>query len=212
MPRLLSLAIGVLLLAGIVAVGGAERIEASAPVTTTSTSTPWMRPSTTTTTTAPPTTTTTTTAPPAQPAQPVSPPADAYAAEDRVVVGRIVIPKLGLDVPLNQGISLRTIDRGPSHWPGTALPGQNGNVVVAGHRVTKTRPFRHIDTLQPGDEIRFEVGGTWTTYRVRAHEVVTPDAMRIVAPTSTPTVTLFACHPPGSARYRYVVYGDLVTG
>lgn len=208
--RTLSLVAGVVLAAGLVAVGAAERTEAQSPVvaTTTTTAAP-----TTTTTTAPPTTTATA-APAPAPAEttgPVSPPGDEYAYEPHVVVGRIVIPKLGLDVPLNQGISLRSIDRGPSHWPGTALPGEAGNVVVAGHRVTNTRPFRHIDSLQPGDEIRFEVDGTWHTYRVREHEVVTPDAMHIVMPTDTPTVTLFACHPPGSAKYRYVVYGDLVT-
>ncbi len=141
---------------------------------------------------------------------PIEPPLDEYAAEPAIVLGTIEIPRLGLSVPLNQGITLTTIDRGPSHWPGTALPGQVGNVVVAGHRVTKTRPFRDIDTLVPGDEIVFTVGGVRSVYSVNGNEVVTPDAMRIVDPTATPTVTLFACHPPGSARYRYVVTADLV--
>ena len=81
---------------------------------------------------------------------------------------------------------------------------------MAGHRVTKTHPFRDIDQLAPGDEIVFDVGGVRSTYAVEAHEVVTPDAMRIVEPTPTPTATLFACHPPGSARYRYVVTASLV--
>ncbi|MEX2658764.1 MAG: class E sortase [Acidimicrobiales bacterium] len=142
---------------------------------------------------------------------PVAPPADEYAAEPAVVIGTIEIPRLGLSVPLNEGISLRTIDRGPSHWPGSAMPGNPGNVVIAGHRVTKTRPFRHIDTLVPGDEIIFTVNGVRTVYAVNGEEIVTPDAMRIVAPTPTPTATLFACHPPGSARYRYVVTADLVS-
>ena len=141
---------------------------------------------------------------------PIEPPADARAAEPVVVLGTIEIPELGLRVPLNQGIRLPTIDRGPSHWPGSALPGETGNVVVAGHRVTKTHPFRHIDQLVPGDEIVFHVGGVRSTYAVRAHEVVSPDAMRIVDPTPTATATLFACHPPGSARFRYVVTADLV--
>jgi sortase A len=123
-----------------------------------------------------------------------------------VVLGAIEIPRLGLASSLHQGISLRTIDRGPSHWPGTALPGETGNAVVAGHRVTHGAPFREIDQLQPGDPVVFTVGGRRSTYRVTGHEVVAPDAMRIVAQTPTPTATLFACHPPGSARYRYVVY------
>jgi len=159
---------------------------------------------TTTTTTAPPTTTTV--------PKPIDPPRQAYAPEPHVVIGHIEIPKLGLAVPLNQGISLHSIDRGPSHWPGTAIPGSpNGNVVIAGHRVTKTRPFRHIDSLAPGDQIVFAVDGVRSVYEVYEHEVVTPDATWIVNQTAEPIVTLFACHPPGSARYRYVVRGKLVS-
>src|SRR5688500_3127833 len=77
-----------------------------------------------TTTPLPPTTVTTT--------KPIEPPRNAYAPEPAVVIGTIEIPKLGLAVPLNQGISLHSIDRGPSHWPGTALPGRVGNAVIAG--------------------------------------------------------------------------------
>lgn len=161
-----------------------------------------------TTTTAPPTTTTTV---PPTTGVPIDPPADAYAHEAHVVIGTIEIPKLGLAVPLNQGLSLRTIDRGPSHWPGTAIPGRVGNTVIAGHRVTNTRPFRHIDDLVPGDEIIFVADGLRSVYHVTGHEVVTPDATWIVNQTEEPTATLFACHPPGSARYRYVVRAALIS-
>ncbi len=136
---------------------------------------------------------------------PVEPPENPYAPEPKVVLGTIEIPRLGLAVPLNQGISLQSIDRGPSHWPGTALPGDPGNVVIAGHRVTQTAPFRNIDQLEAGDRVIFTVGNERSTYRVTGSEVVTPDAMRIVEQTQEPTATLFACHPPGSATYRYVV-------
>ncbi len=143
-------------------------------------------------------------APPRLPT-PVDPPEDPYAPEPVVILGTIEIPRLGLASPLNQGISLNSIDRGPSHWPGTALPGDPGNVVVAGHRVTAGGPFRNIDQLEAGDAVIFTVGAERSTYRVTGHEVVTPDAMRIVDQTPEPTATLFACHPPGSAQYRYVV-------
>lgn len=155
-------------------------------------------------------TTTTMPAPPST--QPVEVPRNAYADEPHVVIGQIQIPKLGLDVPLNQGISLKSIDYGPSHWPGTALPGSaSGNVVVAGHRVTHTKPFRHLDALSPGDEIIFIVDGVRSVYNVTGNEVVTPDRTDIVTQTPEPIVTLFACHPPGSARYRYVVRGALAS-
>ena len=141
---------------------------------------------------------------------PIEPPADPRAPEPEVVIGSIEIPRISLVAPLNEGIGLDTIDRGPSHWPGSALPGQVGNAVVAGHRVTKTRPFRDIDRLVPGDEVVLTGAGVRATYVVNGSEVVAPDAMRIVDPTPTATLTLFACHPPGSARYRYVVTADLV--
>jgi sortase A len=158
---------------------------------------------TTTTTTAPPTTTTTAPSPPQN--RPIDVPPDPYAAEELRVIGTIEVPKLGLRVPMQQGVTLNNIDRGPSHWTGSAMPGQPGNVVVMGHRVTKTKPFRHIDTLVPGDEVFFEVDGVRTRYVMTHSEVVTPDRTDITTQTAEPTATLFACHPPGSARYRYVV-------
>lgn len=141
---------------------------------------------------------------------PVVPPRDPYAEEPIQQIGTIEIPKIGLRHTLFNGITLRNIDQGPSHWPGTALPGQNGNVVIAGHRVTHTRPFRNIDQLVPGDLVHFDVAGIRTTYVVTGSEVVAPSALRIVDQTATPTGTLFACHPPGSARQRYVVHLALV--
>ena len=157
------------------------------------------------------TTTTTTVATTVPTSQPVDPPKNAYAEEPHVVIGTIEIPKLGLSVPLNQGISLRSIDRGPSHWPGTALPGNVGNAVIAGHRVTHSKPFRYLDTLEVGDEIIYVVDGVRSVYSVTGNEIVTPDATWIVNQTADATTTLFACHPPGSARYRIVVYGKLVS-
>ena len=188
-------------------VAAADLVPADAGAQPTAVTTTTAAPTTTTlpptTTTAPPPTTTTTTTF-VEPG-PAAPPVDERADEPHIVLGTIQIPKLGLDVPLNQGISLVSIDRGPSHWPGTAFPGQAGNVVVAGHRVTKTRPFRHIDQLVPGDEVIFTMMGDRWVYKVTGHEIVTPDGMHIVDQTPTPTATLFACHPPGSAKYRYVV-------
>jgi len=169
----------------------ALRLERAAPERTTTTSTT----STTTTTTA---------ALPAElPVPDVSPP-----REDAPVVqiGRIEIPRLGLDAPLHEGVSLNVINHGPSHWPGTAMPGQVGNAVVAGHRVTYTRPFRNIDQLVPGDYVVFVTNGVRWVYEMAGHEIVTPTGVHIIDQTPQRTATLFACHPPGSARYRYVVH------
>jgi sortase A len=119
--------------------------------------------------------------------------------------GTIEIPRLGLNVPLLSGITDTVLDRGPGHWPGTALPGQVGNVVVAGHRVSHTRPFRYIDQLQIGDEIIYTTAAGRFRYRVSETFIVTPQQVEIVRQSDAYETTLFACHPPGSIKYRYVV-------
>lgn len=160
-----------------------------------------------TTTTAPPAPATTAAAPVrvARSSKPVGVPKDSYVAEPITEIGTIEIPKIGLFHRIMHGISMRNIDLGPSHWPGTAYPGAVGNTVFAGHRVTKTHPFRNIDQLVPGDQVIFHISGVRSVYTVTGSEVVTPDALHIVNQTETATGTLFACHPPGSAKYRYVV-------
>jgi sortase A len=137
--------------------------------------------------------------------QPIAPP-PGNAVDPTQLVGRIEIPKIGVDENMFEGIALSTLDRGPGHWPGTAMPGQPGNVVVAGHRVSHSKPFRHIDDLVDGDQVKFTINGTVFTYVVTGHEIVDPTAIRIVAQTPEPTATLFACHPPGSVAERYVVH------
>lgn len=138
--------------------------------------------------------------------QPIAVPADPYAEEAVVPLGTVEIPKIGLAHPVFHGITMRNIDRGPSHWPGTALPGEAGNTVFAGHRATMTRPFRNIDQLVPGDQVIFTVNARRSVYVVTGSSIVLPSALEIVDQTPTATGTLFACHPPGSAKYRYVVH------
>jgi sortase A len=187
--------------------------DATAPIVTAA---PSPVPSTTATTVA---TTTTSTAPPAtQPANliqlpvPALLPDDAYQATPEVHVGTIEIPSLGVAEALHTGMTLTAINRGPSWWPGTAMPGQLGNVVVGGHRTTFSRPFQDLDRLVPGDAVVFTTPAGSFTYAVTGTEVVDPDAVHIADQTPQYTATLFACHPPGSARYRIVVKLQLVDG
>ena len=173
---------------------------------------PTTTPSTTAPTTTRPTTTTTLVveAPIVQPvAQPVPPPADAHAQEPVIEVGSIVIPKLDVVMTMYEGVRLTTLDYGPGHWPGSALPGETGNVVVGGHRTSSHRVFRNVDQLVSGDKIIFRDDSGEHTYLVDRVEVVEPTAVWIVDPTETATATLFACHPPGSTAQRIVVFADL---
>ena len=144
--------------------------------------------------------------------QPISPPGADYIEEPEIVIGRLEIPALSLDTTLYQGISLTSIDRGPSQWPGSAMPGHEGNVVVAGHRVTHSRPFRHLDQLVPGDQAIMSTNEGVFVYEFTGHEIVTPDRVDIADQyTGEYKATFFACHPPGSARYRIVAYWRLIS-
>jgi LPXTG-site transpeptidase (sortase) family protein len=157
--------------------------------------------------------TTVTTLPLADPAprtRPSAPPANERAKVPIVKIGEIRIPKIGLVHPIYEGVTLTVIDNGPGHWPGSAVPGQLGNAVFAGHRVTHSHPFRNVDKLVPGDEIIFVMPNGTFTYKMTKQQIVKPADTWIVNPTQTATVTLFACHPPGSAANRIVIRGELV--
>ena len=137
------------------------------------------------------------------------PPPDANAIEPGYRVGTIEIPRIGLDKSFFEGVTISTLNRGPGHWPGTALPGMLGNVVFGGHRTSKGGPFRHLDQLLPGDEVIFTTDSGRFVYHVTRTEVVTPDSMWIINQTEAYTATLFACHPIGSTRERIVVFLEL---
>jgi sortase A len=162
--------------------------------------------------TAPPTTTrrlpTTTTTEPLP--VPERPPADPYADVPVVQVGTISIPKIGLEHPVYEGVTLTVIDNGPGHWPGSAMPGARGNSVFPGHRVTHSHPFRDLDQLVPGDEVTFHTAAGTFTYAVTGTQIVVPTDMWVIDQTPEKTMTLIACHPKHSARQRIVVKGNLV--
>jgi sortase A len=135
---------------------------------------------------------------------------DPNAPERDIVIGTIAIPRVDLEANLQEGIALAAINLGPGHWPGTALPGQLGNLVVAGHRVTHTQPFRHLEELRQGDPVVFVTGHEVWTYETRGVIIVPANAVDIAAQSYAHTATLFACHPPGEATQRIVVKLRLV--
>jgi len=137
--------------------------------------------------------------------QPVFMPIDSYAPEPVTEIGTMEIPAIGLVHTIFRGVTLHNIDLGPSHWTGTADPGRPGNTVFAGHRITNSHPFRNLDQLVDGDEVIFTVAGVRSRYRVTGSMVVSPADTWIADQTPEPTGTLYACHPPGSLAYRYVV-------
>jgi sortase A len=125
------------------------------------------------------------------------------ASED--LVGRIEIPRLGVKAIVAEGVSGRTLRRAVGHLPGTALPGADGNVVLAAHRDTFFRPLKDV---QRGDAIALTTPEGRFEYTVQETQVVEPSRTDVLEPVGTPTLTLVTCYPfylVGSAPDRFVV-------
>ena len=133
------------------------------------------------------------------------------AHRDLVEIGRIQIPKTGVDQPVREGVEQMVIDAGPAHWPGTAAFGGWGNVVLAGHRTSHTEPFLRNAELAPGDDIVLSDPTGSYHYAVTSVEVVPNTAMWIVDQHPGRTLTIFTCHPIGSSAERLVVHAELRT-
>ena len=128
-------------------------------------------------------------------------------------IGTLRIPAIGLNETIRSGVAMSVIDLGVAHWSGTAGPGETGNVVLAGHRTTKTKPFLNLDRLNSGDLIYVTDGSRFELiYKVSSTIIVVPEALWITYNSSKPTLTMFACHPKRSAKYRIVVRANLLAG
>jgi LPXTG-site transpeptidase (sortase) family protein len=131
-------------------------------------------------------------------------------------IGRITIPKIGVDKVLVQGAGEGDdsyLKEGPGHWPETAWPGQGGNFVISGHRTTYGAPFKRINELRPGDEITIEMPYAVVRYVVTGTVIIRPiraDLDVVAVNHGKEELTLMACHPRGSARQRIVVQADMV--
>jgi sortase A len=125
---------------------------------------------------------------------------------------RLEIPKIGVDVLVVEGVSATALRAGAGHYPSTPLPGERGNVAIAGHRTTYGRPFNGIDELVAGDRIMLTTPIGRHVYRVtRRPWVVNPLDWSVVHdfPRRGSFVTLTSCHPEGSDDYRLVARAKL---
>jgi sortase A len=124
-------------------------------------------------------------------------------------IGRIKIDRIGLSIVVVQGTDTASLEKGPGHYRTTPIPGQPGTVAIAGHRTTYLAPFRHIDEIRDGDEIRIEMPYAAFTYTVEKHEVVDPGDVGIIKSVGYDRLVLTACHPPYSAAHRYAIFAKL---
>ena len=146
------------------------------------------------------------------------------------------VPRLGAGYQrvVVEGASGVQLEQGPGHYVGTAMPGEQGNFAVAGHRVGRGSPFLDLDRLLPGDPVVVETGDSWFVYRVLGdpatgsfdgdptgipgRQIVRPSQVSVIAPTpggpdgGPPTgafLTLTTCHPKYSAQQRLVIHARL---
>jgi len=127
------------------------------------------------------------------------------------LIGRLQVERLGVSAMVMEGISGKTLRRAVGHIAGTALPGQTGNVGIAGHRDTFFRPLRNI---QADDIITLTTLGGEFRYRVVSTKVVSPDNVAVLDSDSHEILTLVTCYPfyfIGSAPERFIVRAERVT-
>lgn len=153
--------------------------------------------------------------------------------------GVLRIPRLGEDYArvILEGTDEDELSQGPGHYADTAMPGEPGNVALAGHRVGKGSPFLDLDRMQAGDPIVVETVDSWFVYRVLGdaatgdidadpsgipgRHIVRPEDIEVISPTpgvaedAAPTgsyLTLTTCHPKYSARQRLIIHAALDGG
>lgn len=133
------------------------------------------------------------------------PVAEAVPVAEGGVIGEIEVPRLRMKAIVVQGDTENLLRRAVGHLPQTAMPDQPGNVALAGHRDGLFRPLRNI---QPGDFITLRTAASEYRYEVQWTAIVPPSALRVIQPTSEPSLTLVTCFPfyyVGAAPERFIV-------
>ncbi len=129
----------------------------------------------------------------------------------RALVGRLEVPRIGLSVMVLEGDDARTLRVAAGHIPGTALPGQPGNVGIAAHRDTF---FRKLQAVRQNDLIRLKTPTGIYRYGVESVRVVEPEDTQVLAATAYPALTLVTCFPfhyIGPAPQRFIVRARQLT-
>jgi sortase A len=125
-------------------------------------------------------------------------------------IGRIVVPRLGLNMVLVNGTDTATLRKGPGRDPRTYMPGEGELVYIAGHRTTYLAPFARIDEMRPGDPITLRMPYATFRYVVTRHQIVDAHALWVLRTHHRDVVALQACHPRFFATHRYIVWAKLV--
>ena len=130
---------------------------------------------------------------------------------DGTVVARIQIPVIGVDQYVVSGTNATDLSKGPGHYIGTAVPGQAGNVAIAGHRTTHGAPFNRLGQLVKGNQIYLTTtSGEHLTYVVSGTpQAVSPSDVAVLNYFGDNRITLTTCTPEFSAAQRLIAVGTL---
>jgi sortase A len=134
---------------------------------------------------------------------------ESVAAQRGVPLAVLRIPKINLEAPLLDGTDDVTLNHAVGRIAGTALPGEQGNISIAGHR---DGFFRGLKDVGVGDAIELRTLKGTETYVVDRIQIVRPDDVGVLQPRSVPSLTLVTCYPfyfIGSAPKRYIVTASL---
>src|SRR5882724_106240 len=126
------------------------------------------------------------------------------------VIGRLRVPRMGLNMLLVNGTDHGTLKKGPGRDQRTFMPGEDRLVYIAGHRTTYLAPFSHIDRLRSGDRVTIQVPYGTFIYAVTRHRIVKSSDLSVLRSPRHEVVELQACHPRFFATHRYIAYARLV--
>jgi sortase A len=125
---------------------------------------------------------------------------------------RLIIPAIGLDTPVKEVFVVDGVwevaDYAAGYLHGTGLPGEAGNVALAGHAGLRGAVFRDLPALMPGDDVYLDAAGWRYRYRVRSLINVWPDQTDVLNPTEAALLTLITC--TNWDTQRLVVQADLI--
>jgi sortase A len=131
------------------------------------------------------------------------------ATHEGEAIGRIVVPRLHLNMVLVDGTDEGSLQKGPGRDLRSYMPGEGRLVYIAGHRTTYAAPFSHIDRLRRGDLIRIEMPYGTFDYTVTGQRVVRASDLSVLRSKRYEQVALQACHPRFFATHRLIVFGKL---
>lgn len=127
------------------------------------------------------------------------------------LVGILKIPSIDIEVAIEKGTDQETLKYAVGHFKDTALPGQEGNFAVAGHRAyTYNKFFSNLDKVQIGDYIEILNNDGLHKYKVTSSEVVKPEQLEVLEQDlAKKTITLVTCTPKYIGSDRLIIKGEL---